>query len=229
MLLTACGGGDDGGAAPAASEQPSSGGEQSSGGGLPSGGSGQDGGDTPSAKNTPPTIDGAPPPVVLHDDTYSFQPQAQDADGDVLSFSVANAPPWAQFEPATGRLEGTPAAGDVGTYENIVISVTDGAADASLNAFSITVSATAEGSMELSWMAPTENEDGTPLTDLAGYKVYWGTEPGNYTESVTIDNPSIVTYVIDNLVPNTYYFVATAVNAAGEESEYSEEAVGTVS
>lgn len=222
LLLAACGGGDDGGTAPTGSEQSPAGDGQSSG---DSGQAGSGGGE----ENAAPTIGGTPPPQALVDSTYSFQPEAQDANNDVLTFSVSNAPHWTQFEPASGRLEGKPGAGDVGTYDNIVISVTDGAADASLQAFSITVTAAAEGSMELSWTAPTENEDGSPLTDLAGYKVYWGTEPGNYTESITIENPSVVTYVIDNLVPNTYYFVATAVNAAGEESEYSAEAVGTVS
>lgn len=222
FLMTACGGGDDGPAPTSNAPQP-----PPVEGGSPTPPSGDD--TAAEAKNTPPTIDGTPPPAVLPDTEYVFEPAAQDADGDLLFFSIANAPPWAKFEQTTGRLAGKPGAGDIGTYENIVISVTDGAADAALEAFGITVSAVGDGSMELSWIAPTENEDGTPLTDLAGYKIYWGTESGNYTDSVTIDNPSVVTYVLDNLVSNTYYFVATAVNAEGEESEFSEEAVGTVS
>jgi len=63
--------------------------------------------------------------------------------------------------------------------------------------------------------------DGTPLTDLAGYKLYWGTTPGSYPNSVTIDNPSVTTYVVDNLAPGTYEFVATSYNASGVESRYS--------
>jgi hypothetical protein len=73
----------------------------------------------------------------------------------------------------------------------------------------------------LSWIAPTENEDGTPLTDLAGYRIYWGTTPGMYTDSVTLDNPGLTSYVVENLAPGTYEFVATSYDEEGVESAYS--------
>ncbi len=87
------------------------------------------------------------------------------------------------------------------------------------------------GSVTLNWSAPTQNEDGTPLTDLAGYKIYWGTTgttAGDYPNSVTIDNPGITTYVVDNLEFGTYEFVATSFNTAGIESSYSNPATKTV-
>ena len=71
----------------------------------------------------------------------------------------------------TGRLSGTPAAANVGTTANIVISVSDGTASATLPAFSITVNAVVTGSADLTWTAPTKNEDGSALSNLAGYKV----------------------------------------------------------
>jgi len=70
--------------------------------------------------------------------------------------------------------------------------------------------------------------DGTPLTDLAGYKLYYGTSEGNYTKTISVDNPGIVTYVVDNLPLDTYYFVATAYNNSGVESPYSGVAVKVV-
>ena len=82
--------------------------------------------------------------------------------------------------------------------------------------------------MTLNWTAPTENEDGSPLEDLSGYRIYWGATPGNYPNSVTIDNPGLTTYVVDNLAPGTYEFVATSFNAAGVESGYSNAATKTV-
>jgi len=175
----------------------------------------------PSVPNSPPTISGTPPTTVLEETPYLFVPSASDADGDILHFSIANLPRWAAFDTTTGRLEGTPSSADVGTYEDVRISVTDGADDAHLRPFSIMVTPVANGAVELSWTAPTENVDGSPLTDLAGYKIYWGTQPGDYPNSVTIDNPGIVTYVVEDLVPGTYYFVATAFNAEGEESDPS--------
>lgn len=222
--MAACGGGDDG--AGTATNQPSPPVDNAQ---PPANNGGTPTSPSPGTTNSAPTISGTPPPAVLIDTPYSFQPEAIDADGDILTFSIANPPPWAVFEAATGKLAGTPGAGDIGAYDNIVINVTDGADDAQLTAFSINVAASAGGSVELSWVPPTENTDGTPLTDLAGYKIYWGTTAGDYSNSVTINNPGLATYVLENLVPATYFFVATAVNASGEESAPSQVASGTIS
>ncbi len=78
-------------------------------------------------------------------------------------------------------------------------------------------------STTLSWMPPTQNADGSPLTDLAGYKIYYGTGPGNYGRFVQIDNPGITIFVVENLTPNTYCFVLTAINSHGVESQFSNE------
>ena len=139
-----------------------------------------------------------------------------------------NKPAWATFDTATGRLQGTPTAGQVGTYGNIAISVSDGSASASLAAFSINVVAVANGSATLSWTPPTTNTDGSPLTNLAGYRVRWGPAPGNYTNTVTLNNPGLASYVVTNLVPGTHYFVVTAVNSAGVESQLSNVASKTL-
>lgn len=180
-------------------------------------------------ENSPPSISGTPRPIAVLGTQYVFEPEAHDADGDILHFEVVNPPEWASFEPTTGRLAGTPSEEHLGTHDNIVIAVTDGADDAALDPFSITVTATAAGAVELSWEAPTENEDGTLLTDLAGYKLYWGTQPDDYANSVSIDNPGVLTYVLEDLPPATYYFVATAVNSEGSESDPSNMASLTIS
>ncbi len=171
--------------------------------------------------NSAPVISGSPATVVTVGDVYSFTPAASDADGDGLVFSIENQPSWASFNMNTGVLSGEPAAGAVGVYSGIRISVSDGQASTSLQQFSITVNAASLASVTVSWTAPTENEDGSPLTDLAGYKIYWGTTSGSYTESVTVNNPGITSYVVDNLSPGTYEFVATSFNAVGMESAYS--------
>ncbi len=80
------------------------------------------------------------------------------------------------------------------------------------------------GAVTLSWTAPTLNTDGSPLTDLAGYKIYYGTEPGHYPETIELINPGLTTYVVEYLMPNNYYFVVTAINSKGIESHYSAEA-----
>jgi len=215
MVLAACGGGDGSDSTAAAPTDPSI------GSGSPSGGES-------SAANSKPTISGTPAPLAVTNQPYAFAPSGTDADGDVLTFRIKNQPSWASFDLASGKLQGTPKSSDVGTYGNIQISVTDGADDAALTAFTISVQDVAAGAVQLSWQAPTENEDGTPLTDLAGYKLYWGTTAGQYPSSVTIDNPGVLSYVLENLAPNTYYFVATAFNAAGAESAPSEMATANL-
>jgi hypothetical protein len=180
------------------------------------------------ATNTPPTISGVPATSVTEGDAYAFAPTASDADGDNLTFSVSGLPSWAGFDETTGALTGTPQAADVGVYSDIVISVSDGQEAVALPSFSITVDAISLGSVTLSWTAPTRNDDGSALTDLAGYRLYWGTTPGTYTDSLTIDNPGITTYVVENLAPGTYEFVATSFNEAGVESRYSGSATKTI-
>ena len=80
---------------------------------------------------------------------------------------------------------------------------------------------TASTGITINWTPPTQNTDGSPLTNLAGYDIHYGTQPGNYTQAVTVSNPGIATYVVDNLSPGTYYFSVTAVNSRGAESPLS--------
>ncbi|ANO52068.1 putative Ig domain-containing protein [Woeseia oceani] len=173
------------------------------------------------AANNAPVISGSPAASVLVDSSYSFQPTASDADGDALTFSISGAPGWINFNTSNGQLSGTPSAADVGVYSGISITVSDGEDSATLGPFTIAVDAITLGSATLTWAAPSLNTDGTPLVDLSGYRIYWGTTSGNYDNSVTINNPGLTTYVVENLAPGTYEFVSTALNAAGMESGYS--------
>lgn len=178
--------------------------------------------------NSKPAISGNPPSVVIADNPYDFTPVVSDADNDPLSFSVTGLPAWATFTAANGRISGTPGDVHVGDYAGIVITVSDGQAAVDLGPFSISVEAVSLGSVTLNWQPPTENEDGTPLIDLAGYKILWGTTSGSYINSVTINNPGLTTYVIDNLAPGTYEFVSTSFNLSGVESEFSNATTKTI-
>ena len=175
----------------------------------------------PPGGNLAPTISGAPGAQAMQGQQYSFTPAASDANGDSLTFTIQNAPPWATFNSSTGQLSGTPTSAQVGSYANIIISVSDGSATTNLASFSINVVATATGSATLSWTPPTQNTDGSPLTNLAGYRVYWGTSQNSLTNSVTLSNPGLSSYVVDQLTPATWYFAMTALNSSGSESSQS--------
>ena len=184
--------------------------------------------DGDSGANSAPTISGTPANEALVGQQYSFTPNASDPDGDTLTFSITNKPTWANFNTGTGRLSGTPTAGTEGTYGDIGITVSDGSASASMPQFDIEVQQISMGSATLSWTPPTENTDDSPLNDLAAYKIYYGTSSGNYPNQIDIDNPGISTYVVENLPPDTYYFVSTAINSNGIESDFSNVATKVV-
>ena len=168
-------------------------------------------------------ITGSPVTNVAAGNQYIFQPTAQGADGDTLRFTIQNKPDWAGFNETTGRLFGTPTSNDIGTYSSIVIGVSAGAATSSLPEFSITVVAFGNGSATLTWIAPTERTDNTPLSNLAGFNIYYGQTSGDHANKIALNNPGIATYVVDNLTPGTWYFAVTAFDANGRESNSSRE------
>jgi hypothetical protein len=73
----------------------------------------------------------------------------------------------------------------------------------------------------LSWTTPTQNRDGTTLTNLAGYRIAYGTSPTALTQAVQVANPSAVSYTLSNLAPGTYYFALRAYTSNGTESALS--------
>lgn len=172
-------------------------------------------------ENSPPTISGTPVAAVLENAFYDFVPNASDANGDTLTYAITNKPGWADFDPTTGALYGTPTTADVGQYPSIRIAVSDGIATAALPDFAIDVTSTASGAVALSWQAPTENTDGTPLTDLAGFRIYYGVDPADLSNVIELSNPSLSTYLVEGLTPDVWYFASTALNSRGQESDLS--------
>lgn len=180
------------------------------------------------ATNRAPTISGTAPGAINANSAYSFTPAANDADQDTLTFSIQNKPSWATFATTTGKLSGTPDAGDVGVYSNIGISVSDGKTSVSLGSFSVAVNAISNGRVTLNWDAPTENTDGSPLTNLTGYKIYYGTSASALNQSINVSTAGVQTYVVENLSAATWYFAITAVSASGVESSFSNVANKTI-
>lgn len=90
--------------------------------------------------NDAPVISGSPSTMVSAGNSYSFMPEASDADaGDSLNFSIINKPSWASFDTNSGALTGMPSSADIGITSGIVISVSDGVESTALAAFDIEV------------------------------------------------------------------------------------------
>ena len=149
---------------------------------------------------------------------YSFQPAASDPDGDALRFGIANKPSWADFDIVSGRLSGTPTDANAGAYANIVISVSDGKLSATLPAYTLNVVKPVIGSAELTWTAPTQNDDGSALTNLAGYKIRYGTSPGSLTQLLNVVGAGITSATIEGLAAGTWYFSIASYTNNGVES-----------
>ena len=87
---------------------------------------------------------------------------------------------------------------------------------------------TATGSASLSWVAPTVNTDGSAITPLIGYRVYYGASADALTETIEVTGESVTSYVVDGLSSGTYYFAVTALAADGQESPLSDTASKTI-
>jgi hypothetical protein len=77
------------------------------------------------------------------------------------------------------------------------------------------------GSATLNWTPVTKNRDGTLLTDLAGYRLHYGTSASSLSAVVELANPNLTTYLVSNLPSGTWYFGVTAYASNGTESPMS--------
>jgi hypothetical protein len=73
----------------------------------------------------------------------------------------------------------------------------------------------------LQWARPTSNEDGSALTDLAGYKVYYGQSPDLLTRNVDVHGAAVSSVEFRDLDHGSWYFAIASYNTAGVESSKS--------
>jgi len=220
-LVHGCGGG--GGSSPSSQQSSAS----DTGAPLPSPGSSP----APApAGNRAPTISGAATATAEVGAAYTFQPAASDADGDSLTFTAENLPPWATLDPQTGQVTGTPSAADVGEYESISIAVADASHTAVTAPFSITVTGAVAGAgvATLQWAQPVSKVDGSTLDDLAGYRIAYGRNADDLDHSIFINNPAQTSYEFATLAGGTWFFAIIAVNASGLEGPATPAAEKTI-
>jgi hypothetical protein len=178
------------------------------------------GGTAPPPSSTPLKISGTPEETIQVGQSYYFAPTVVAPAKANLTYSVSNKPSWATLKPSNGALTGTPTA--AGVAKNIVLSVSDGAQTASLPAFSITAdpaAAHSSGSATLSWTVPTNNTNGSPLTDLKGYVVRYGTNSSNLSSQMSVTTNEVE---IENLSAGVWYFEVASVNSRNVESAFSQ-------
>lgn len=175
--------------------------------------------ETPSAAaNQAPTISRIGDEYARVGETYNLTPAAVDPDGDSLNYSADNLPPWASLDPTSGLISGTPGPADVGVYESITIKVADSGRATNSAPFSITVlDEAAVGVASLRWESPPSKVDGSPLDDLAGYRIVYGRKADDLDRSVFVDDPAVTNFEFTGLTAGLWYFSVIAVNANGLE------------
>jgi len=171
----------------------------------------------PAPVNQAPTISGTADGSVQVGAVFELQPAAADADGDALTFTAENLPPWASFDASNGRISGTPGSDDVGAYELITITVADASHSTVTSPFTITVNGTGGVVATLRWEKPLARVDGSPLDDLAGYRIVYGREANDLDHSVFVEGPDQCTYEFDSLSSGIWYFAIIGVSASGLE------------
>ncbi|MGD8588929.1 MAG: hypothetical protein PVG22_08880 [Chromatiales bacterium] len=178
--------------------------------------------------NQPPSISGEPVTEVIIDHLYSFKPAVSDPEGSPLIFSITNLPNWARFYQLDGLLTGIPSADDIGLYEGITISVSDGIDTATLGPISIRVSKT--GTATLLWAIPTTRTDGTPLSlsEILGSRIYMGASRDQLALILDLNDVSTTTYSITSLTSGTHCFAVTTYDNDGNESTPSNTACKTI-
>ena len=88
-----------------------------------------------------------------------------------------------------------------------------------------------DGAIALSWTAPVAREDQSPISmaEISGYRIYYGTKTGDYSQSVEVNDAYTDVVTLDNLIlAETYYVVVTTIDTDGRESVYSDEMVLSV-
>lgn len=88
---------------------------------------------------------------------------------------------------------------------------------------------TGSGSAELAWQVPAENTNGTPLTDLAGYTIVYGSSPSTMNSSVQLTDIGTTSYVVKGLGQGTWYFAIVSYTLSGADSALSNIGSKTIS
>lgn len=73
------------------------------------------------------------------------------------------------------------------------------------------------GAVTIVWAPPSHNEDGSPLDDLAGFRIRYGASAERLTAEVAVQNPDATNYLLEGLMPGPYYFIVSAIDYDGQE------------
>jgi hypothetical protein len=180
------------------------------------------------SKNDSVSVTVAAPPLPTLSFSANLDSVAQNG-STILNWNTTNATSCT----ASGDWAGSKSTSGSETISSLTVdrqfTLTCSGPDGTVNdTVNVTVVLNQNGTALLSWTPPTVNSDGSTLVDLAGYKIRYGTSPGNYSDTITINNPGLTSYLVENLASTTWYFVMTSFNSRGIGSSNTTEASKTI-
>lgn len=129
------------------------------------------------------------------------------------------APPYAtSYQFSDSLVSGTNYAVTVGIQPGgMKCTVKNWLASSVVNVTNVDITCVKLATATINWTLPTQNTDGSPLTDLIGYVIYYGTDPTLTTTNVRlITNGSVLSTTFYSLpTNNTYYFAVASVANSG--------------
>jgi hypothetical protein len=165
---------------------------------------------------------GTPPATAVAGVPYNWAPKVANANLPDLQFAYVNKPSWSGNYRGSGAIIGTPT--QPGVYRGIQIEAWDGVNFGKSAPFTITVApaaASSTGSVNLRWMKPSHNTDGSALTNLAGYVIRYGTSAAHLNTQLLIQSPNSTAAEVGNLAPGIWYFEIAAVTDENVHGAFS--------
>ena len=181
------------------------------------------------AANQPPVISGSPATSVTIGQAYNFTPTASDPEGQPLTFSIANRPAWASFSTEHRPVERDPRRRRCRQlFRHRHLGLGSARPVPRCRASRSRCSRCQLGSATIRWTPPTEDTTGAPLTNLAGYRIVYGTNSSNLNQVLELPNPGLTSGMVEGLAPATWYFAVKAYTTSGAESALSNIASKTI-
>ncbi len=178
--------------------------------------------------NSAPTITGLAVTAAEVGRPYAFQPTASDADGDTLTFSIQQKPTWASFDTTSGTLSWNTGGGGRWHLFKRIDQRKRRHTQRHLAGLRHHGCALVIKERDPELDGPVHEHDGTALSDLAGYTVFYGMASRAYSASIKLSGAAASSVVIEGLAAGTWYFSIKSTNVSGVESDYSGEVVAVL-
>jgi hypothetical protein len=174
------------------------------------------------SSNKPPSFDDNGNVIIAVGEYVEIKLNALDPEREELNYSTSNFPPFLTLDPNTSIIFGTPKLQDIGVYQDIKISISDGINTIIAGPYTVQVEKELF-KIEVTWTEVTQDVDSDNISNVSGYKIYLSKALDDYYQEVTIEDSTIISHNIGRLAAGTYFISMKSYLTSGLESELSNE------